>query len=389
MSARHRGRAPSDRAPAPPSRRCRRLPSRRRTRRGSRTENRRCPRGRAGRRRRGSAPSSRRSPRHRGCAHRAMRAAGADPPGPAVRVSSRRVRLYRRRHWPSHALRRTRRRRRNSRAEPLDDLLHAAPSLALGLRAQCRVGREQDAFGESDRGALLEARQRHEVGAVAAKRGPVAFGILDQLVGFGDPQRAAAALEPVVEDDRGDLAALAGAGAVAEKPAAPEAHRACRSLGSGGDLVPGLVDRVGPGEMAGMRLPGIDDAFELRVGQEAALDKARRQERLVGRARRRDGGHRGRLHELGRMRLRAGDAQGLQRIAFVERGGQASALGRRPVAGLVGEFDGARLRGDGGSSGAAAGFGAGRDCGAIRADRNTGAGRGAASAGRGGTRRMT
>ena len=192
-------------------------------------------------------------------------------------------------------------------------------------------------------GALLEARQRHEVGAVAAERGPVAFGILDQLVGFRDPQRAAAALEPVVEDDRGDLAALAGAGAVAEKPAAPEAHRACRALGSGGDLVPGLVDRVGPGEMAGMRFAGIDDAFELRVRQEAALDKARRQERLVRRARRRNGGHRGRLHEPGRMRLRPGDAQGLQRIAFVERGGQASALGRRPRAGLVGEFDGARL----------------------------------------------
>ena len=97
--------------------------------------------------------------------------------------------------------------------------------LAFRLRAQGRVGREQDAFGESDRGALLEARQRHEVGAVAAERGPVALGILDQLVGFRDPQRAAAALEPVVEDDRGDLAALAGAGAVAEKPAAPEAHR--------------------------------------------------------------------------------------------------------------------------------------------------------------------
>src|SRR3954447_21991236 len=120
--------------------------------------------------------------------------------------------------------------------------LYAASLLAFGLRSQGRVGRKQNAFGEIDRGALLEARQRHEIGAVAAERGPVAFGILDQLVGFRDPQRAAAALEPVVENDRGDLAALAGPGAVAEKPAAPKAHRTLGSVRGGGDLVPGLVD---------------------------------------------------------------------------------------------------------------------------------------------------
>ena len=32
--------------------------------------------------------------------------------------------------------------------------------------------------------------------------------------------------------------------------------------------------------MAGMRFAGIDDAFELRVRQEAALDQARRQQGL-------------------------------------------------------------------------------------------------------------
>src|SRR3712207_6398483 len=90
-------------------------------------------------------------------------------------------------------------------AEPINDLLYAALPLAPRLRAQCRVDREQDIFGKVDRGALLEAGQRHEVGAVAACCRPVAFGILDQLVGFGYPQRAAAALEPVVENDRGHL----------------------------------------------------------------------------------------------------------------------------------------------------------------------------------------
>ena len=53
--------------------------------------------------------------------------------------------------------------------KPFDDLLYAALSLPFRLRAQCRVCREQDAFGDIDRSALLEARQRHEVGAVAAQ----------------------------------------------------------------------------------------------------------------------------------------------------------------------------------------------------------------------------
>src|ERR1700730_8881097 len=116
-------------------------------------------------------------------------------------------------------------------AEPVDDLLNPARLLAARLGAHGGVGGEEDAFLERDRAALAEARQWHEVGAVAADRGPVALGVLDQLVGFRDPERAAAALEPVVEDDAGDLAALAGAGAVAEEPAAPEGDRGRRLRG--------------------------------------------------------------------------------------------------------------------------------------------------------------
>ena len=59
----------------------------------------------------------------------------------------------------------------------------------------------------------------------AADRGPVAAGVFEQLVGGGQPQRPAAAAQPVVEDNGGDLAALAAAGAVAQHPAAPETHR--------------------------------------------------------------------------------------------------------------------------------------------------------------------
>src|SRR6202035_6133781 len=103
------------------------------------------------------------------------------------------------------------------------------------LGAQGRVGGEEDALVERDRGALAEARKRHDVGAIAADRRPVALGVYDQLVGLRDPQRALAALEPVVEDDAGGLAALAGTGAVTEKPAAPEADRVRGIDGRGRD----------------------------------------------------------------------------------------------------------------------------------------------------------
>jgi hypothetical protein len=62
--------------------------------------------------------------------------------------------------------------------EPVGDLLDSARLLAARLRAQGRVGGEEDALVERDRGALAEARQRHDVGAITADRGPVALGIL-------------------------------------------------------------------------------------------------------------------------------------------------------------------------------------------------------------------
>ena len=182
--------------------------------------------------------------------------------------------------------------------------------------------------------------ERRDQQPLLAERRPVALGVLDQLVGFRDPDRAAAALQPVVEQDAGDLAALAGAGAVAEKPAAAEAHGILGVVGRGRDDVEGLVDRPRSGEMAAMGLAGIDDAFELGVGQQAVRDDTGGQMRPIARLGRRDRGHRGRLHELGRMRLRAGNADRLQRVAFIERLGDAAALGRLPVDGLIGEFDG-------------------------------------------------
>ena len=224
-----------------------------------------------------------------------------------------------------------------SGAEPVDDLLHARGLALAFLRADRGVGGEQDALIEADRIALAEAGERRDLQALLAERRPVALRVVDQLVGFGDPDGAAAALHPVVEDDAGGLPALARAGAVAEEPAAAEAHGALGVVGGGGDRVEGGIDLPGAGQMPAMGFAGIDDAFELGLGQDALADEALRQMRPVGGLRRRDRGHGGRLHQGGRVRLRAGNADRLQAVAFIDRVGQAAAGGRRPLAGFVGK----------------------------------------------------
>ena len=75
-----------------------------------------------------------------------------------------------------------------------------------------------------------------------------------------------------------------------------------------------------------MGLAGIDDAFELGVRQQAVGDEVRRQMRPVGWLGRRDRGHRRRLHELGGMRLRAGNTDRLQSVFFIKRIREAHAL---------------------------------------------------------------
>ena len=111
----------------------------------------------------------------------------------------------------------------------------------------------------ADRRALAEARQRRDQQPLHAERRPVALRVLDQLVGFADPDRAAAALQPVVEQDAGDLPALAGAGAVAQEPAAAETNGILRIVARGRHDVKGRIDRPGAREKLGMRLAGIDD----------------------------------------------------------------------------------------------------------------------------------
>jgi hypothetical protein len=95
---------------------------------------------------------------------------------------------------------------------------------------------------QPDRRALPEAGERRHQQPLHAERRPVALGILDQLVGPADPHRPSAAFQPVVQKDAGDLAAFAGAGAVAQHPAAPETHGVLGIIGCRRDEVEGLVD---------------------------------------------------------------------------------------------------------------------------------------------------
>ncbi len=111
-----------------------------------------------------------------------------------------------------------------------------------------------------------------------------------------------------------------------------------RVVARGGDDIEGLVHRPRAGEIVGMGFAGIDDAFELGVRQQAVRDEIRRQMRAVARLGRRDRGHGRRLHQLGRMRLRAGNTDRLKRVFLIKRIGEPCALGRRPVDGLIGEF---------------------------------------------------
>ena len=172
--------------------------------------------------------------------------------------------------------------------EPVDDLVEPRPVAVAGGRAQGGVGGEEDPLALGYRILLAEAAEGDEVVGLAAYGDPVAARVLDELVGLGEPEGAAAALQPAVEDDGGDLAALAAAGAVAEHPALPELHGAAEArlvavAGVGFDLAFRAADAAGevmvgahaePGrQLLLVGLGGEDDAFELCVREGAAPDE--------------------------------------------------------------------------------------------------------------------
>ncbi|MET3261383.1 hypothetical protein ABIF38_002889 [Bradyrhizobium japonicum] len=187
---------------------------------------------------------------------------------------------------------------------------------------------------------MREARERRDQQTLHAERRPVALRVLEQLVGLRDPDRLAPAVQPVVENDAGGLATLAGAGPVTEHEAATEADGVRCVVAGGRDEVEGLVYRPGASEIVTMRLASIDDRLKLGVGQNAIADEVCRQPWPIARLRRRDRGHRGRLHQLGRVRLRTVDPDRLEPVFFVDGVAEARALGRRPICRLISEVDG-------------------------------------------------
>ena len=69
---------------------------------------------------------------------------------------------------------------------------------------------------------LPDVAERDDIDFQPAQRSPVASCILQELVRLGEPERLLPAAQAVVEDDGGDLASLATAGAVAQHPAPAE-----------------------------------------------------------------------------------------------------------------------------------------------------------------------
>ena len=113
-------------------------------------------------------------------------------------------------------------------------------------RAQRRIGDEQHALVELDRLVDLPVRDRLHVGRQATKRGPVTPRVFEQRLVLADPDMSAPALQPVVEDAGGDLAALARARAVAEEEAlavarCPPDRWSARRLRLAGLKVPGSI----------------------------------------------------------------------------------------------------------------------------------------------------
>ena len=139
------------------------------------------------------------------------------------------------------------------------------------------------------------------------------------------------------------MAALAGAGAVAEKPAAAEADGILGVVRGSRDDIERVIDGPRAGEISAMRCARVDDAFELGVGQQAAGNEVCRQMRPIGRLGWRDRGHGGRLHERCRVILRSRNTDRLKYVSFIKRIRDAPVFRRFPVDGLISELDARRF----------------------------------------------
>jgi hypothetical protein len=81
-------------------------------------------------------------------------------------------------------------------------------------------------------------------------RAPPSRAAHPRSVGFRDPQRLAAAFEPIVEEDARDLAALAGALAIAEIEASAKANGILSAIRRDANAIEAFIDEERTGEMA-------------------------------------------------------------------------------------------------------------------------------------------
>jgi hypothetical protein len=227
--------------------------------------------------------------------------------------------------------------------EPVDDLVDAGFLGAPFLGAQRGIGGEEDALGAGCRGLARSAKAASPADAPGqaltsrAARLPAACRSSISRAPCGG-------LGPVVEQDPGRLAALARPGAIAKEEAATEADGVSGIVGRGRDHVAGFIDSPRPRETGAMRFTRVDHGLQLRVGQQAIAQDGSGQFRAVGRFWGRDRGHGRRLHQLGRVRFRAGDVDRLQAEGLVDRIRQArSIIVVAPLAQGVGEVFGLDL----------------------------------------------
>ena len=148
---------------------------------------------------------------------------------------------------------------------------------------------------------MAKAGERRHQQPLLAEGRPVALGVLNQRVRFRDPQRASTALQPIVDKDAGDLAALARARPIAEHEASAKSDHAVGIFRRGTDLVEGLIDCPGACQLAIMGFARINDGFKLSIGEKAGFDQSLRQERNIARLRWAHRSHGRGLHERRRM----------------------------------------------------------------------------------------
>ena len=234
--------------------------------------------------------------------------------------------------------------RRRSRGRASRRSAARGSTFRRGLRAQRGVGGEQDAFLERDRRALAEARQRHDVGAIAADRVQSRSA---SSMSLSDLEIQTARRRPLSQLSR--MIAATWRPLPAPVPSPRNQPRRKRTASSapvrrGGNVV-SFIDGVSAGEMTGMGLAGIDNAFELRVGQDAARKQPGRQMRPVGRARRCNRCHGSRLHQLGRVRTRHPEAGSIAARSLRKGSSLKRVSPGRPVAGFINKLDNIRGRG--------------------------------------------